>query len=103
MKVHVHNHTMIIYIQDKFHEIQFIGDLVMSDDRKNKLKLRQSKGKNSPICNDTLMKLHVHNKTMVIHIQYKFQEIPFIGSLVMLTLVSVYVDLLVFTRIAGTS
>ena len=63
---------MIIYIQDKFHEIQSIGNLVMSEDGKNKLKLRQSKGKNSPISNDTLMKLHVHNKTMVIHIQDKF-------------------------------
>ena len=29
------------------------------------------------------MKLHVHNQIMVIYIQHKFQEIPFIGYLVM--------------------
>ena len=29
------------------------------------------------------MKLHVNNHTIVIYIQYMFQEIPFIGYLVM--------------------
>ena len=29
------------------------------------------------------MKLHMHNNTTVIHIQYKFHEIPSIGYLVM--------------------
>ena len=32
---------------------------------------------------DILMKLHVHNRTKVIYIQYKFHEISFIGNLVM--------------------
>ena len=53
--------------------------------RKEKsLKFRQSKGNNSSITDDTLMKLYVHNHTMVfIYIQYKFHNIPYIGYLVM--------------------
>ena len=30
-----------------------------------------------------MMRFHAHNHTLVIHIQYKFQEIPFIDYLVM--------------------
>ena len=45
----------------------------------DKLKCRQSKGNNSSITDYTLMKLHVHNHTMVIYIQYKFHEIPYIA------------------------
>ena len=32
MKLHVHHHTMVIYIQYKFDEIPFIGYLVMAED-----------------------------------------------------------------------
>ena len=32
MKLHMHNYTIVIYIQYKFHEISFIGYLVMADD-----------------------------------------------------------------------
>ena len=39
------------------------------------MKFRQSKGNNSSITNDTLVKLHVHNYTVVIYIQYKVHEI----------------------------
>ena len=34
MKLHVHNHTMVIYIQYKFLEIPFICFLVMAEDGK---------------------------------------------------------------------
>ena len=39
MKVLVHNHTIVIYIQYKFHEIPSIAYKVMTDDRKNHLNL----------------------------------------------------------------
>ena len=42
----------------------------------------QSKSNNFSITDETLMKLHMHNHIMVIYIQYKFDEIPFIGYLV---------------------
>ena len=32
MKLHVHNHTIVIYIQYKFHDIPFIGYLVIAED-----------------------------------------------------------------------
>ena len=32
IKLHVHNHTITIYIQCKFHEILSIGYLVMAED-----------------------------------------------------------------------
>ena len=67
MKLHVHNHSMVIYIQYKFQEILFIGYLVMAEDKKS-LKFRQSKGYNSAMTEDTPIKLHVHNLTMVIYI-----------------------------------
>ena len=66
MKGHVHNDTMVIYIQYKFHEIPSIAYKVMADYRKKTLKFRQSKADNSSITNDTLMKLHFFNQTMVI-------------------------------------
>ena len=47
------------------------------------LKFRQSKGDNSSIIDGTLIKLYVHNHTIVLYIQYKFHKIPFIGYLVM--------------------
>ena len=83
MKLHVHNHTMVIYIQYKFYEVPSIAYKVMAEDGKKSLKFRQSKGNNSSITDDTLMKLHMHNHTMVIYIQYKFHEIPSAGYLVM--------------------
>ena len=35
MILHVHNHTIVIYIQYKFHEITSFGYLVMAEDGKN--------------------------------------------------------------------
>ena len=32
MKLHMHNHIMVIYIQYKFDEIPFIGYLVIAED-----------------------------------------------------------------------
>ena len=55
----------------------------MAEDDKT-LRFKQSKGNSSSITNDKLVKLHVHNTTMVIYIQHKFHDIPFIGSLVMI-------------------
>ena len=49
----MHNHTIVIYIQCKFHEIQSIGYLVMAEDGKKSLKFRQSKGNNSSITDGT--------------------------------------------------
>ena len=46
------------------------------------LKFRQSKGNISAITDDTPIKLHMHNLTIVIYIQYKFHWIPSIGYLV---------------------
>ena len=43
----------------------------------------QSKGNNSAIKDDTPMKPHVHNFTMVIYIKYKFHELTSIFYLVM--------------------
>ena len=47
------------------------------------LEFRQSKGNNSCITDDTLMKPHVYSNTMIIYVQHKFQEILFIADLVM--------------------
>ena len=55
----------------------------MAEDGKRSLKFRQSKGNNSSITDDILMKLNMQNNTVVIYIQYMFQEISFIGYLVM--------------------
>ena len=55
----------------------------MAEDRKKSFKFRQSKGNNSAITDDTPIKLHMHNPTLIIYIQYKFHEIPSIGYLVM--------------------
>ena len=74
---------MFIYYQYRFHEIPSLGYKVMTEDGKKSLKFRQSKGNNSSITDDTLMKLNMHNNTMVIYIQYKLQEISFIAYLVM--------------------
>ena len=73
---------MIIYIQYTYHEVPSIAYLVMSEDSKNLLIFRQSKGNYSSITNDTLMKLHMHNHTLVIFILYKFNESTCIGYLV---------------------
>ena len=72
MKLNVHNNTMVIYIQYKFQEISFISCLVMAENGEISLKFKQSNGNNSSIPRDTIMKLHVHNQTMVIYIQYKY-------------------------------
>ena len=71
-----------VYIQYKLHEIPSISYLVMAEDRKT-LKFSQSKGNNSSITDDTIIKLHVHNPKLVIYIQYKFHGIPSIGYLLM--------------------
>ena len=83
MKLHWHNHSIVIYIQYKFHESPPIGYLVMAEDGKKSLKLWQSKGNNSTVTDETPIKLHVHNLSMVIYIQYKFHEILSNGYLVM--------------------
>ena len=49
----------------------------------NSLKFSQSKNDNSLITYDILKKLHVHQHTMVIYIQNKFNEFIFICYLVM--------------------
>ena len=67
MKLHIHNYTMVIYIQYKVHDIPFNGYLVLAEDG-NSLKSRQTKGNNSSIIDADLMKLHVHDHTMVIYI-----------------------------------
>ena len=71
MKLHVHNSTMILYIQYKFQETPFIGYLVMAEDDIKSLKFRESQGDNSSITDGTAMNLHVHEHTLVIYIQYK--------------------------------
>ena len=48
----------------------------MAEDEKT---LKYKPSMDSSIADDTLMKLHVHNETMVIYTQYKFNEIPFIA------------------------
>ena len=68
MKLHIHNYTMVIYIQYKVHDIPFNGYLVLAEDGKS-LKSIQTKGNNSYIIDTTLVKLHVHDHTMVIYIQ----------------------------------
>ena len=83
VKFHMHNHTMAIYIQYKLHEIPSIGYLVMTEDGKKSLKARQTKGNNAAIPDDSPIKLHVHNLTMVIYIQYKCHEHESFGYLVM--------------------
>ena len=70
---------MVIYIRYKFHESPSIGYLVMAEDGKKTLKFRQSKGNSSAITDDTPIKLHVHNLTMVMYIHLKFYENPVIG------------------------
>ena len=73
IKLHMRNYTMVKYIQQKFHEGPSIGYLVMAEDRKKSLKIRQSKGMSSSITDDTLIKLQMHNDnhTMVIYTEPK--------------------------------
>ena len=72
MKLHVHNQTIVIYIQYNLQDISIIGYLVMAGYAKKSLKFRQSRGDNSCITNETPIELHVHNHTMVIYIKYNF-------------------------------
>ena len=84
MKLHVHNHTMVIYVQYKFHEITSIGYLAMPEDGKlDRWKFRQSNSNNSSKNGDILMKICVHHCTVVMYILYKFDEIPSVDYLVM--------------------
>ena len=46
------------------------------------MKFRQSNGNNSSIADDTPIKRHMQNLTMVVYIQYKFHELQSIGYLV---------------------
>ena len=57
MKLHMHNHTLVIYIQYKILEIPFIGYLVMAEDGAKPLTYRQSKDNNSSITDDTIKNL----------------------------------------------
>ena len=85
IKLYVHNLIMVIYSQYKFHEILSIIHRLPSHGwvLKKSLKFRQSKGNNSAITDDTQIKLHLHNLTIAIYIQYKFHEVSSIGYLVM--------------------
>ena len=58
MTLRVHSHTMAIYIQYKFHEIPSIGYNFMTEDGRKSLKFRQSKGNNSSITDEPLVKPH---------------------------------------------
>ena len=51
--------------------------------QKKTLQFRQSNGNNSFITDDKLTKLHMHNHTIIIYIQYNFHASPCIGYLVM--------------------
>ena len=55
----------------------------MAEDRKKSLIFWQTKGNNSAVTDDTQIKLHMQNLTMVIYIQFKIHAIPSIGYLVM--------------------
>ena len=68
MNLHIYNHTIIIYIQYKFHEIPFNDYKVMAEGGKS-LKFRQSKDNNSAITKETSIKLHVYILLIVIYIQ----------------------------------
>ena len=57
MKLHMQNHTMVIYIHYSTNPLQRYGRRW----EKTSLKFRQSKGNNFSITNDTLMKLPMHN------------------------------------------
>ena len=84
MKLHVHNYTIVIYIQYKVNEIQFIAYKVMAEDGKKSLKFMQSKGDNYSITDDNLMKLPMYNHDIAMYTQYKFHDISStIGYLVM--------------------
>ena len=82
MKLHVHNHTLVIYIQYKFQKYHLLVTKLWLRTEKS-LKFRHWKGNNSSITDDTLVKLRVHNQTVIIYSKYKFYEIPSIGYLVM--------------------
>ena len=76
-KLHVHNITIVMYIQYEFHEMLSISYLFMAiRGRQKSLKFRQSKNNNSTITDNTPFYVHVHNFTMAIYIQHKFHEIP---------------------------
>ena len=83
IKLSMHNLTLAIYIQFKFHEIPSTGYLVMAEDGKKSLILRQLKGNNSAIIDNIPIKLHMHYLTMVIYIFSTFHDSPSIGYLVM--------------------
>ena len=67
MKLQVHNQIMLIYIQYKFHEIQYVASYGRGQEKS--LKFRQTKGNNSSITNNTIIKLCIHNHTMAIYKQ----------------------------------
>ena len=57
IKLHVHNHIMVIYFHYECHEIPSIAYKVMAEERKA-LKCRQLKGNDSFIADCTLMELY---------------------------------------------
>ena len=83
IKLHVHNSTIVLYIQRKFYEIPSIGYQVIAEDRKKTLKFRQSKGNSYATTNDIPIKLYKHNFIITIYIHHKFHECLSIGYLVM--------------------
>ena len=70
---------MVIHISFKFHEILFVGDLVMA----LFVILKQLKSNNSCITEAIVTILIMQIHVMVIHIHYKCHEILFLGYLVM--------------------
>ena len=67
-KFQMYYNTVIFYTQYEFHESPFTAYQVIAENGKKSLKCRQSKGNNSSLIENTLMKLHVHNHTMLIYI-----------------------------------
>ena len=70
---------MLIHFHYKFHEILFLGFLVMAQ----LLIVNQYKGNNSCTSDAFLTKLKVHQRIVVIYIHIKVYQIPLIGYLVM--------------------
>ena len=77
----MNKHTMVIYTWYKFHEIPLSAYKVMAED--GKIIEIYAKSNNSSITDYSLVKLHMHNHTMVIYVQGKFHEIPSITYKVM--------------------
>ena len=79
MKLHVHCHTMVIFTQNKFNDIQFLALISYGWGLNKSFKFKQLKGNYSSIADYILTKLQVHNPIMVIYDQYQCLEIQSIA------------------------